>query len=213
MIYYSPVDGDVRQEPVQWRHQTAFIMQQLGTPVPRQVLEARRIVDRQFKKIGFTTIDATGHVSGRDFLAKIWKLLLGCPVGVALVHEGIAPSTLANIYYELGILQAYGRETVVVIIGKPALPSDFTRTEWIEAGPGFGDRFAQFLKGLSEREAYYLQMASLIERDPLLAIDYLRRAALLNGDPALAKRARAILDASGVGERTKSSVEQLAISF
>jgi hypothetical protein len=41
-------------------------------------------------KGGFDAIDAAGVVSGRDFLSKIWNLILGCPVGIAIVHEEVA---------------------------------------------------------------------------------------------------------------------------
>jgi hypothetical protein len=213
VIYYSPVNGDVRQEPVLWRPKTAFIMQQLGDPVPDAVLDTRRAIDQVLKRTGWSAIDASDEVTGQDYLAKIWKLILTCPVGIALVHEGIGPSTLANIFYELGMLQAYGRETVVIRIGKASIPSDFIRSEWIPTGPSFKQQIGKYIKGLAVRETYYRQMAELVERNPLLAIDYLRRATLLSGDATLRLQARRILDESGIGERSKASVEQLMLEF
>lgn len=213
MIYYSPVNGDVLQEPVQWRPKTAFIMQQLGTPVPKAVGDARRSIDQALKRAGWSAIDASAEVTGQDYLAKIWKLILACPVGIALVHKDISASTLANIFFELGMLQAYGRETVVVRIGDASIPSDFTRSEWIPTGPTFKKQLGQFIAGLADRENYYRRMSELVERNPLLAIDYLRRATLLSGDADLRQRARRILDESGIGERSKASVEQLMLEF
>jgi len=93
VIYYSPIDGDARQQPVAWRHRTAFIMQQMGDPVPASVTRARRAIDKALKKGGFATIDAGGIVSGKDFLSKIWNLILGCPVGIAIVHEHVSRNT------------------------------------------------------------------------------------------------------------------------
>lgn len=213
MIHYSPVDGDVRRDPIVWRPQAAFIMQQLGAPIPQKVKAVRKQIESALARAGFAAVDATSVTTGRDYLLKIWNLLLGCPVGVAIVHEGITAATMANIYYELGMLQAYGRETVVVKVGSPTLPSDFARTEFVAAGRGFPSRFKPFVDSLRDRNEYYLKLADTVENNPLLAIDYLRRAALLTGDVRLNDRAREILSAGGVGDRAKSSVERLMLAF
>jgi hypothetical protein len=120
---------------------------------------------------------------------------------------------MANIYYELGMLQAYGKDTVVVRVGDPALPSDFARTQYVEAGRGFEKRFKSFVDSLAERKDYYLKVGAGVEHDPLLAIDYLRRASLLGGKRDLNLRARKLLKASGVGSRGKSSIEALLLKF
>ena len=213
MIHYSPVDVDPRRGPIRWRPKTAFIMQQLGTPIPRLVKSTRKQVETGLTRAGFSVVDAKTLTTGHDYLLKIWDLLLGCPVGIAIVHEGISPSTMANIYYELGMLQAYGRDTVVVKVGDVALPSDFSRTEHIVAGKGFAERFKRFADSLKERREYYLTVSDGVENNPLLAIDYLRRAALLGGKSDLNRKARAILLASGIGDRAKSSVEELMLKF
>jgi hypothetical protein len=188
-------------------------MQQLGSPVPRLVKTTRKQIETGLARVGFGTVDAKTLTTGHDYLLKIWDLLLGCPVGVAIVHDGIGAATMANIYYELGMLQAYGRDTVVVKIGNPPLPSDFSRTEYIPAGKGFAERFKRFADSLEERREYYLTVSDEVENNPLLAIDYLRRAALLGGKSDLNRKARALLQASGIGDRAKSSVEELMLKF
>ncbi|MGH7584491.1 MAG: hypothetical protein ACREL5_14825 [Gemmatimonadales bacterium] len=151
--------------------------------------------------------------TGRDYLAKIWELLISCPVGVAIVHEDIAPMTMANIYYELGILDALGRESIVVAVGKPELPSDLTRTEHISTGRGFDRRFAGFITSLERRATYYHRMARNLDRNPLLTIDLLRRASMLNGDAALNRVARKVWFTLGTTHRAKGAVESLMITF
>jgi hypothetical protein len=185
----------------------------MGAPVPPRVKAVRKQVNAALARGGFKAIDAGSSTTGHDYLLKIWNLLLGCPVGIAIVHEGISAATMANIYYELGMLQAYGRETLVVKVGAPALPSDFVRTEYLEAGRGFPGRLKSFIEELQERSRYYLKLAGNVEKNPLLAVDYLRRAALLNGDPRLKERARELLTASGMGDRAKTSVEGLMLEF
>jgi hypothetical protein len=48
---------------------------------------------------GFDVLDATSAATGRDFLLKIWDLILSVPLGIALIHEDMRPSTTANVYY------------------------------------------------------------------------------------------------------------------
>src|SRR5690606_26589779 len=120
-----------------------------GRPLPPAVSRTRRTVDAALGRAGFSSVDATGRITGRDLLQKVWEFTVACPLGVAIVHEGISDSTLANIYYELGLMQAYGHETVVVKIGKPLLPSDFVRTEYIPAGRGLPVRLDRFLSGIA----------------------------------------------------------------
>ena len=97
---------------------------------------------------------------------------------------------MANIYYELGWMHAWGRETVVVKVGDLSLPSDLVRTEHIPYDAHFSRRFKEFVDSLQERCDYYTVLADQLERNPLLAIDYLRRAYLLNGDKRLRKKNR-----------------------
>lgn len=60
--------------------------------------------------------------------------------------------------------------------------NNLIRTEYVEYDSDFERRFRAFLESIQERADYYSVMAELVERNPLLAIDYLRRAYLLTGD-------------------------------
>ena len=120
---------------------------------------------------------------------------------------------MANIYYELGLMQAYGRETLVVRVGRPHLPSDLVRTEYLSLDDRFDENLRGFLAGLGEQAEHYRSMASQLERNPLLAIDYLRRAFLLTADSGLRSRARRILMDAKLEDRAANSVERLLAGF
>lgn len=213
MIFYRPTDGDVDSVPVTWRPRTCFLMSAMGNPLPPEVTSTKRRLRTALRAANFRTVDAASVTTGKDYLLKIWALAVSCPVGIAIVHEGIRPETMANIFYELGWMHAYGRETVVIKIGDIKLPSDLVRTEYISMDARFNRSLEDFLTSLNERAEYYQTLSELLEANPLLAIDYLRRAYLLTGDAALRRRARRIFAASGLEGRARNSVERLMITF
>jgi hypothetical protein len=188
-------------------------MSAMGAPVPAEVVRVKQRVITTLRRANFTTVDSASATTGRDYLLKIWALAVSCPVGIAIVHEGIRPETMANVYYELGWMHAYGRETVVIKIGDVKLPSDLVRTEYIEMNAGFTQSLKDFLSSLKERAVYYETLAGLLEANPLLAIDYLRRAYLLTGEAALRRRAVEIFAESGLEGRARDSVERFLVRF
>lgn len=116
MILYRPTDGDVHGAQVKWRPRTCFVMSAMSD-LPPDVVRARKRIDTLLKPFGFSVVDAGSVMTGKDYLLKIWLLAVSCPVGIAIVHEGIRPETLANVFYGLGWMHVYGRETVVIKIG------------------------------------------------------------------------------------------------
>ncbi len=86
-------------------------MSAIGKPIPERLAKARHRVKAALESAKFTVMDAASVTTGKDYLLKIWSLAVCTPVGIGLVHEGIRPDTMANVFYELGLMQAYGRET------------------------------------------------------------------------------------------------------
>lgn len=213
MIIYSPVDGDAITSSIPSNPKKCFLMTRLSKPKPIEVTSMDQAVKKCCRAAGFTVIDANSRVTGRDFLLKIWRLLASTPLAVGIVHEDIAPTTQANIFYELGVAQALGKETVIVKSEKSQLPSDFVRTEYIIFNNRFDKEFGKFLKGLLEQAAHYEVIADQLERNPILAIDYLKRAYLITGNSKLKAKAKKLLREAGVESRAKNSVEQLAATF
>ena len=128
-------------------------------------------------------------------------------------HEEIRCSAQANIFYELGVAQALGKETLLVKSPGASVPSDFVRTEYVEFDERFNANFAAYLNTLQRQGEHYAEIADELERNPVLAIDYLKRAFLITGDEDLRGKARALLEHAGLDGRAKNSVEQLAAAF
>jgi hypothetical protein len=72
-------------------------MTQLGQPVPRAVSVIRRKVAGQLRRRGIAVVDAESEITGRDFLVKIWEMILSVPLGIAIISEELRPTTLANV--------------------------------------------------------------------------------------------------------------------
>ncbi len=188
-------------------------MTQLGEPIAEEVVAIRARVEQAFREDGFDVIDANSFTTGRDFLHKIWEIIVSVPVGVAIIPKGMKPMTLANVFYEVGLMQALGKETIVVKAPGAQVPSDFVRTEYVTADDALEEKLAAFLTSLRERAAHYGFVGSLVEHNPLLALDYFRRAYLLSGSAEWREQAVALVESTDLSERATDSVEMILASF
>lgn len=213
MIIYNPLDGDAVTTAVPSRPRRCFLMTRLGSVVPSGVEAMRRAVTRLCRNANYEVIDAHAQVTGRDFLLKIWKLIASTPLSVGICHEDIPSATQMNIYYELGVAQALGKETLIVKSPGAKLPSDFVRTEYVSFDRGFDSKFNVYLESLQEQADHYELVADQLDRNPVLAIDYLKRAFLISGDDRLREKAGALVRREGLSRRAGNSVELLAATF
>ncbi len=213
MILYRPTDGGVLSTAPKLRPNTCFLMTQLGKPMPPAFRTMRKQVTDQLQARSVNFIDADSDVTGGDFLDKIWRMILAVPMGVAIIHEDMPPKTIANVFYELGLMDAHGKRTIIVKSPGAEIPSDFVRTEYIQTGSGFNKKFQAFLDSSFALEPFFEGIAGTLERDPLLSIDYLRRAYLISGDPRHRIKAKEHLDRAKLKGRAKDSVEMLLASF
>jgi hypothetical protein len=213
MIYYRPTDGDPHDAPFTFRPRTCFLMTQMGGAIPPVLPEIRTALDEVLKEGSFALIDSDSAVTGRDILLKIWECIITVPLGIAIIHEEMGPSTIANVFYELGLMQAYGKETLVIKTPDAIVPSDFVRTDHVTYSADFKQRIRTFLGALDERAGFYAAMADQVERNPLLSIDFLKRAYLLTANAAHRKRAHEHFASAGLKRRANNSVETLLVNF
>ncbi len=213
MIIYNPTDGYALVSSIKSKPRHCFLMTRLGKPIPKAVSSIRDDIASCCKSNQYTVIDASSLITGRDFLIKIWKMIAASPLSVGVVHEKIPQQTQENIYYELGVAQAMGKETVIVKSLKSKVPSDFVRSEYIVFDADFKNNFYEYLINLDEQADYYETTSDYLDKNPVLALDYLRRAYLLTGEPALKIKAKNIVADSQLEGRAKNSVELLAADF
>ena len=212
MILYRP-DGEVHNTYIKYRPKTCFVMTKLGQPISPEIKDIRVELRKVLDKRQIEEIDAESVVTGRDFLMKIWNLITTVPLGIAIIDNNMSGQTLSNIFYEIGFMQAYGKETLVIKTKDAKIPSDFIRTEYVEYGNNFENKLNKFFNTFFALAEYYDDMAEALENNPLLAIDYLRRAYLISGDAEYKEKANIIYNDLPIDGRAKNSVEALLVNF
>jgi len=213
MIIYNPSDGETFTSSITLKPRHCFLMTRLGNPIPQGVENIRTALSHIATDYEYSIIDASIQVTGRDFLIKIWKLIAASPLAVGVVHEDIPPTSQSNIYYELGVAQAMGKETLIIKSPEAEIPSDFVRTEYITFNDSFERNMRRFFSQMFDMADHYETIADQLDRNPLLAIDYLKRAFLINGNPNLRAKVKAVIDGARLEERAKNSVELLSAVF
>jgi nucleoside 2-deoxyribosyltransferase len=207
MIIYDPIEGDAYSKKVSYRPRTCFVITQLGEPIPESVNRIRRTLNKSLKAREIEIIDANSAMTGRDFLDKIWGMILSVPLGIAIVTEDMPYNTWANIFYEIGFMQALGKETLIIKTVESEVPSDLVRTEYIDYTARFKTQIDKYLDKFFEQAEHYATMASELEQNPLLAIDYLRRAYLITGEQEYkGKILDIMLDASYIDKHSKGII-------
>jgi len=213
MILYSPLDGQSMQSSIPNQARHCFLMTRLGNPVPPMVTDIRAAIERNCAARDITVIDAQNRVTGRDFLLKIWQLIASTQICICIFHEDNPPGTQANLFYEFGVAQGLGKETLIIKSPNAEIPSDFVRSEYVQYGDNFDNEFNSYLDGVFSQADFYSLLSDQLENNPVLALDYLKRAYLITGDDTLKVRALAIVESEGLGGRSKNSVELQAAAF
>lgn len=114
------------------------------------------------------------------------------PIGIGIIADEFSAPTYANIFYEIGLMHALGKETVVVKTPTSKVPSDFVRTEYIQYDNDFATnlkKYADHVLGIAD---YYSILAEQVKQNPLLSIDYYKRSYLITGNPKFKDSAKAI---------------------
>lgn len=212
MIIYSPNDGDAITHSIKSRPKYCFLITQLEA-TPKLVRDIQSSIKNCCQSFNYQVIDASTETTGRDFLLKIWKLIASVPICIMIIHEDTPVKTQANLYYELGVAQALGKETIIIKTPRAEIPSDFNRTEYIEFNEKFNEKFNNFLKTTQEQAEHYKELSEILEKDPILAMDYLKRAFLITDNKSYRLSVKKILKTINTDDRAKNSIENLAATF
>jgi hypothetical protein len=191
MITYNH-DREVITDFISYEPRSCFIMTQLGLPLPGSLTKIRTDLTKELSKRSIRELDANSYIKGKDFLSKIWRQVIAVPMGIAILTKEMNVSTISNIFYEIGVLNALGKETIVIKTKDFVIPSDFIRTEYIEYDDKFSEKINNFLDQVFDLADHYEIMGESLEANPLLTIDYYKRAYLITGDKSFFNKTKEI---------------------
>ena len=149
-------------------------------------------------------------------MLKIWKQIASCPLCplcIGVYHEDMPVPTQLNIFYEFGVAKALGKETLLVKSHSATAPSDMVRTEHIKFDDQFEQKLKNYFYSLNEQAEFYESTADQLDRDPILAINYLRRAFLISGEERLREKVKDIASGANLEGRATNSFELLTADF
>ncbi len=141
MILYRP-DGTPLNSSLNYKPRTCFLITRLGMLIDDEAKKMRQAITKVARKKDYKVIDAAEEVTGRDFLNKIWEYIASTPLSIGLLHESFPFSTCMNIFYELGMARALGKESIVIKSANSEYPSDLVRDEYIEFNQKFPQKFS-----------------------------------------------------------------------
>lgn len=134
-LAFSPLSEDLLDAPPKRLYPASgFLMRQIGEPPDLDGAMHRLAIDA-FSGQGLSLIDATETLGSRDFLERILSLIRATGFTVAVFSEETRPSAMANISLELGFAAMCGKPLIIVKSRAARVPSDLTRTDWIEYDP------------------------------------------------------------------------------
>jgi len=215
MIVYHPLELDIVQKPLKFRPNTCFIMTQLGKPVPREIIEIIDSIKTTLKPYKCKMIDANSSVTGRDYLLKIWEVILSVPLGIAVLSGDMKITTLENIFYEIGLMQAMGKNTIVIKTKDIEVPSDFVRTEYIEYEDGrlrknkLTIKLKQFLNSHYELSKYFFRLGENLHKDNTAALDYFMRSYLIKPKESIRKKIRELISDNTANQMFKERAKEM----
>ena len=187
-MIWCPNSGDECAHLSQPHPRSVLLM--IGTPRNNGTLSAiESAVIGVFESEGYNVEIARNVARGSNILCKICELIQSIPIGVVVFTKDLEPKTVANIFYEAGLMHTLGKE--VVFVGFDVRrPSDLDGIEWIHASDTeeLERRLRERLEGMPERAADYNTLGEHHKdvENYEKAAEYFMKAVLLSGDASAA---------------------------
>ena len=146
----------------------------------------RRKIDAIFDSKGFNLKDAMNIRGTGNLYCKICKRILSSAFGVALITKDTPKNALPNIFLEIGLMTAFGKEVIILTDNRENIPSDlqgkevFIFTDNNDLSESINKWSTEILE---ERITYWRTLAkySVDAKDYEKAYEYLRKA-IMFGD-------------------------------
>jgi hypothetical protein len=151
-----PLSSDECSKHIIPAPKTAFLMTPSAAHMPAELMPVVDSVTKILGEKALAFIKGASLVDIGDYLCTIFRNLQGCPLGIAISSSGVPRTTISNMYWEMGLMQGFGRPVILLTDKKSTLPSDLVRTYAIFFKQhGYLDRLRELLQVLMDREGYY----------------------------------------------------------
>ena len=186
-LLFSPLSEGILEGPFKPHPRSVFVMLHSGQDVSGLEERIDAVVCACLARMKHDVKKASRHSGTKDYLEKIIQLIRGCGFGVAIFSEFTPASTLANIFFEIGLCGVLGKPVILVKSARAKPPSDFVRTEWITFIDGDSSRLRRdiekAIRSIQELAIYYENLGDLAldaeEIDLELAFERYRQAILI----------------------------------
>ena len=213
-VIFSPITDTEIDGPFEPRPRCAFIMLQANVGISKLEVGINKTVRRFLKGKQFDAVDATDIGGTKDYLDKIIQTIRGCGFGVAIFSQYTPASTLANIFFEVGLCSVFGKSVVLVKDEDSKTPSDFVRTEYLSVVYGDNNKFRKdFYKKLDTIIAlspFYLKIARVAleadEPDYEMAFERLKQSVLIAHNEDAIKEIQEIKDRLNLSSGEKETL-------
>ena len=186
-LLFSPLSDDILEGPFKPYPQGVFVMLHSGRGVSKLEQDMDAVVCKCLSRLKYDVKKASRQSGTKDYLEKIVQLIRGCGFGIAIFSEFTPASTLANIFFEVGLCYVLGKTVIIVKSADAKPPSDFVRTEWIALQNGDMRKLQKDVEKavstIKEAAAYYESLGDIAmqadEVDVELAFERFRQAILI----------------------------------
>lgn len=186
-LLFSPLSEGILEGPFKPHPRSVFIMLHSGKDVSGLEESMDRVVSICLGRLRHGVKKASRQSGTKDYLEKIIQLIRGCGFGIAIFSEFTPASTLANIFFEIGLCGVLGKPVILVKSDRAKPPSDFVRTEWIafqnEDRKKLRRDVEKAVKSIQELASYYESLGDIAlaadDVDLELAFERYRQAVLI----------------------------------
>jgi hypothetical protein len=200
-LLFSPLSEGILEGPFKPYPRSAFIMLHSGKDVSGLEENIDSVACNCLSQMRHIARKASRQSGTKDYLEKIIQIIRGCGFGIAFFSEFTPASTLANIFFEIGLCGVLGKPVILVKSARAKPPSDFVRTEWITFQNGDKRKLRRDLekaiRSIRELATYYEDLGDLAleadEMDLELAFERYRQAILIGNKQTVRQKIRNIL--------------------
>ena len=177
----------------------------------------RGIIDEIFDSNGFNLKDAMNIRGTGNLYCKICEQILSSAFGVALITNDTPIDALRNIFLEIGLMMAFGKEIIILTDNMKNIPSDlqgkevFIFTDNNDLSESINKWSIEILE---ERITYWRTLAkySVDAKDYEKTYEYLRKAIMFGDFTDSLPELTEILERASKGEITISKRLKVEIS-